>query len=214
MCLMLSKSYNATKRFPSRCFVIRSAALTVPRMFSILSSWFFSFCGSQKYFCLHVFDGASPAAEDQPSCCCSVCPAREPRVPALVTCWPTRRSHSHSVPCCGTLIPRCSVTQLLFCRRPSCQGVLTDAQTSSRCRTPCFRATCCVCDQRVHRSSRCALRSAAGTPTRRVACEVSVVRYVSTRVRSALGCLSSCTAAFLAGECDVRSACCQICQSC
>ena len=39
-----------TKRFPSRCFVIKSAGLTVPRILSTLSSWFFSFCCSHKYF--------------------------------------------------------------------------------------------------------------------------------------------------------------------
>ena len=48
--LMVNSSHNITKRFPSRCFVIKSARLTVPRIFSILSSWFFSFCYSQKYF--------------------------------------------------------------------------------------------------------------------------------------------------------------------
>ena len=132
MCLTLSKSHNITKRFPSRCFVIRSAGLTVPRMFSILSSWFF-FLRQPRVLCLHVFDGASPAEEGQPSCCCSVCPAREPRVPTLVSCWPTRWPHSHSVPCCGTLIPRCSVTQLSV-STTKLPRVLTDAQTSSRCR--------------------------------------------------------------------------------
>ena len=27
-----------------------------------------------KVLCLHVFDSAAPAADSQPSCCCSVCP--------------------------------------------------------------------------------------------------------------------------------------------
>ena len=48
--LMFNSSHNITKRFPSRCFDIKSAGLTVPRIFSILSSWFFSFSCGQKYF--------------------------------------------------------------------------------------------------------------------------------------------------------------------
>ena len=48
--LMFNSSHNITQRFPSRCFVSKSAGLTVPRIFSISSSWFFSFCCSQKYF--------------------------------------------------------------------------------------------------------------------------------------------------------------------
>ena len=44
--LMFNSSHNITKRFPSRCFVIKSAGMTVPRIFSILNSWFFSFCCS------------------------------------------------------------------------------------------------------------------------------------------------------------------------
>ena len=48
--LMFNSSHNITKRFPSRCFVIKSAGLTVPRIFSILSSWFFSFSCSENYF--------------------------------------------------------------------------------------------------------------------------------------------------------------------
>ena len=48
--LMFNSSLNITKRFPSRCFVIKSAGLIVPRIFSILSYWFFSFCWSHKYF--------------------------------------------------------------------------------------------------------------------------------------------------------------------
>ena len=50
MRLMFNSSHNITKRFQSRRFVIKSAGLTVPRIFSILGSWFFSFCWSQKYF--------------------------------------------------------------------------------------------------------------------------------------------------------------------
>ena len=40
--LMFNSSHNITNRFRSRCFVIKSAGLAVPRIFSILSSWFFS----------------------------------------------------------------------------------------------------------------------------------------------------------------------------
>ena len=36
--------------FPIFSVVIKSAGLTVPRIFSLLSSWFFSFCCSQRYF--------------------------------------------------------------------------------------------------------------------------------------------------------------------
>ena len=49
-CLMFNSSHSGVKRFLSRCFVIRSAGLTLPWIFSILSSWFFSFCCSQKFF--------------------------------------------------------------------------------------------------------------------------------------------------------------------
>ena len=113
VCLMFSESHNITKRFPFRCFVIMSAGLTVPLIFSILSSWFFLFLLQPKVLSLHVFDGAALAAESQPSCCCSVCP--DPHVSLVsLSCWPTRWPHSHSVPCCSTLIPRCSVTPL-FC---------------------------------------------------------------------------------------------------
>ena len=66
--LMFNSSHNITKRFPPRCFVIKSAGLAVPQIFSILNSWFFSFCCSQKYFvstCLiapHPLRRASPRA--------------------------------------------------------------------------------------------------------------------------------------------------------
>ena len=117
MCLMFSESHNITKRFPFRCFVINSAGLTVPLIFSILSSWFFLFLLQPKVLCLHVFYGAAPAAESQPSCCCSVCP--DPHV-SLVSQFSYRvgqpdgltRTAYHA--CCRTLIPRCSVTPL-FC---------------------------------------------------------------------------------------------------
>ena len=48
--LMFNNSHNVTKRFPSRCFVIKSAGLTVPRIFSILSSWFSLSAAVKKYF--------------------------------------------------------------------------------------------------------------------------------------------------------------------
>ena len=48
--LVFNRSHNIIKRFTSICFVIKSAGLTVTRIFSILSSWFFSFCCGQKYF--------------------------------------------------------------------------------------------------------------------------------------------------------------------
>ena len=72
MRLMLNKSHSIITRFPSRCFVIKSAGLTVPRIFSILSSMVL-LC-LPDVLRLHVFDGAAPAAECQPACCCSIRP--------------------------------------------------------------------------------------------------------------------------------------------
>ena len=82
-CLMFNSSHNVTKRFPSRCFVIKSAGLIVPRIFSILSSWFFSFCCSQKYLvsmCLIVplpLRRANPrvAATSVQIRICALCPS-------------------------------------------------------------------------------------------------------------------------------------------
>ena len=145
MCVVSNKSHNIIKRFPSRCFAIKSSGLKVPRIFSILSSWFFCFYGNQKYFCLHVFDGAPPAAEDQPACCCSTRPDSYVSLVSQLSynVGQPRWLHSHSVACCRILTPRCSMQHLL-CSRPSCQGVLTYAQASSRCRAPRVRATNCV----------------------------------------------------------------------
>ena len=65
---------------------------------------------------------------------------RDPLVPALVQCWPT--PHSSSVPCCTTMIPRCSVTppSVSTTKFPRC----VNPYASSRCRAPRFRATGCV----------------------------------------------------------------------
>ena len=105
--LMFNSSHNVTRRFPSRCFVTKSAGLTVSRMFWILSSWLFSFCLQPKVLRCHVFDGPIHALQQHRSRFVLVL-----RVQALVSCWPTRWPHSHSVPCCSTLTPRCSVTPL------------------------------------------------------------------------------------------------------
>ena len=107
MRLMFSKSHNITKRFSIQMFrdqisgVDCATDLFDPELLVLL------FLLQPKVLCLHVCDGADPAAESQPSCCYSVwCrSSREPRVPVLESCWPTRWPHSHSVPCFCTLIP-------------------------------------------------------------------------------------------------------------
>ena len=137
--LMFNSSHNITERFPTRCFVIKSAGLTVPRIFSILSSWFFLFLLQPKELRFHMLDCAAPASESQHLSRFAL----ELRAQALVSYWPIRWLHLHSVPCCGILAPRCSVTPLL-CGRPGCQGVLTNAHASSRCRAPRLRATSSV----------------------------------------------------------------------
>ena len=72
--LMFKSSHNITKRFSSRCFVIKSAGLTVPRIFSILRSWFFSLSLLQpKVLRFHMLDCAAPASESQSARCC-ICP--------------------------------------------------------------------------------------------------------------------------------------------
>ena len=54
---------------------------------------------------------ATPIAESQPWCCCGTWPdSHVSFVPALVSCWPVQWPRSHSVPCCGILIRRCSAT--------------------------------------------------------------------------------------------------------
>ena len=73
VCLMLHKSH-IVKRFPSRCFVIKSAGLTVPRIVSIRSPLFLFLLQPEVRF-THVSDGATPTAESQTSCCCSISPA-------------------------------------------------------------------------------------------------------------------------------------------
>ena len=104
MCLMLNKSHNIVKRLPSKCFVMISTGLIVPRIFPILILLFFLFLLQPEVLRLHVFDGAAPTG--------SICPdSYVSFVSQLVLCWPTRWPHSHSVPCCTILTRRCSVTQ-------------------------------------------------------------------------------------------------------
>ena len=87
--------------------------LTVPRIFSLLSSWFFLLCCSHKYFGSMCLMAPLPLKRASPRAA-AACPrfVREPRVPALVSCWPNRWPHTRSVPCCSAPIPRCSVTPL------------------------------------------------------------------------------------------------------
>ena len=63
MCLTFNSSNSVVKGFPSRCFVIRSAGFNLEFLVFLLEVPSF-----------HVFDGAAPTAESQPSYCCSVCP--------------------------------------------------------------------------------------------------------------------------------------------
>ena len=76
--LMFNSSHNITKRFPSRCFVIKSAGLTVPRIFSILTSWVLLFLLQPKVLRFHKLDCAAPASESQSARCCSICPNSHP----------------------------------------------------------------------------------------------------------------------------------------
>ena len=123
MCLVFSKSHNIIRRFPSRHFVIESAGLTVPEIFSILSSRFFSLCCTQKTSSQRVGQ-AAPGAESQPACCCSICPDS---YVSLVSQLSYRvgqldgltRTAYHVV----VLKFRAPQCHHFLCRRPSCQGV-------------------------------------------------------------------------------------------
>ena len=96
MCLMFNKSHNIIKHFQSRCFVIKSAGLTVPRIVSILSSWFCSFCCSSKVLCLHVFDGTASAAETQPASSCSIRPDSYVNLVSKLSCSVLTRTAYHA----------------------------------------------------------------------------------------------------------------------
>ena len=103
MWLMLNKLHNIVRRFPSRCFVIKSAGLIVPRIFSILG---FLFCFSllqPRVLRFHVFDGSNQFRCGEPAL---VLLQRR----AHVSCWPVLWLPLHSEPCCSTLIRRCSLT--------------------------------------------------------------------------------------------------------
>ena len=123
MCLTFNSSHCVVKRFPSRCFLIRSAELTLPRIFSILSSWFLSSVAARSTRFLYVWWRRSDCGE----------PAlvllqrlsrfvRELRVPALVSYWPTQWPYSHSAPCCRTRTQHYSATRLSasMTRLPRC----------------------------------------------------------------------------------------------
>ena len=171
ICLMFNSSHNVTRRFPSRCFVIKTAGLTEPRIFSILSSWFFSFCCSHKYFvsmCLIVplpLRRANPraaAASVQTVLCVQV----------LVPYWPIQWLHWHSVPCCSILTLHCSVTPLSPKYVVQHTNIVQMSKVSSSGNQQHQH-------QRVHRSPRCSLRVATGIPTRHVEYGEDIVRYVS-----------------------------------
>ena len=103
------------------------------------------------------------------------------RAPALVQCWTTRWLLSHSVPCCGVLTPRCSVTppSVSTTRLPRC----VDRRASTlQMPSVSFSGNQLRQHRGIHRSSRGSLRSAAGTPTRHVACGASIRRVKSARV--------------------------------
>ena len=67
MCLTFNSSHSFVKRFPSRCFVIRSAGFNLEFLVFLLLL-------QPELLGFHVFDGATSTAESQPSCCCRVCP--------------------------------------------------------------------------------------------------------------------------------------------
>ena len=68
MCFLLSKSQSITKRFQIRAW------LTVPRIFSLLSSWFFSFCCSQKYCVSMCLMAPLPLQRASPRAAAASCP--------------------------------------------------------------------------------------------------------------------------------------------
>ena len=84
-------------------------------------------------------------------------------VRALVQCWSSRWPHSRNVPCRSTPTPRCSVTppSVSTTRLPRCLDQRVSILQMSRASFSCNRLRH---HRRVHRSSRCSLRSAAGTP--------------------------------------------------
>ena len=105
--------------------------------------------------------------------------ALELRVKAIVSCWPIRWPHLHSVPCCRILIPRCSVTPLSVSttKLPKCvdqRASILQMSSASSSGNQNRR------HRRVHRSARCSLLVAAGTPTRHVVCRK---KYRPTRAR-------------------------------
>ena len=118
-CFMHSKARSVVKSIPSRCFVIKSAGLTVPRIFSILSSWFFSFCFGQELLGFHVFDGlmaqltvrrASPSAA-----------AASVQIRTRASCPSSRVAvanldglMSHIAPCCSSRT-RALLSDTTFC---------------------------------------------------------------------------------------------------
>ena len=138
--------------------------------------------------------------------------AREPRVPALVSCWPTRWPHSHSVPSCGTLIPRWSVSPLSVTTTKLSSCVDQRAGTLQMS-SVLFSCNLLRQNQRVHRSSRCSLRSAAGELPNGTWCveQVSSDTFQTSEVSTC--CFPDCTTALLASECNDKSVRCHLCQS-
>ena len=157
--------------FPPRCFVITSAMVDSATDLLDPELLVLPFRQQPQGLRLHVFDGAAPAAECQPACCCGICPDSYVSLvyPVLVQCGPTRWPHLHSVPCCSTPTPRCSATppSLSTTKLPRCVDQNVSILQMSRVSFSCNRLRQ---HRRVHRSSRCALHSAAGTSTRHVAC--------------------------------------------
>ena len=186
--LMFNSSHDVTKGFPSRCFVIKSAGLTLPRIFCGIDSAsnlldpelpVVLFLLQPKVLRLHVFDCAAPASESQSACSC-ICTDSHLSFVSKVS-YRVGQSDSlslQSVPRCSILTPRCSVTSLSVSttKLPRC----VDQHASS---LQMSSVSSSVNQQRqhrtVHRSARCSLLVAAGTPTRHVACRVGTVRYVS-----------------------------------
>ena len=131
--------------------------------------------------------------------------ALELNVQTLVSCWPIRWLHLHSVPCCSILIPRCSSTPLSLWTTmlPRCvdqrASILHMWSVSSLGNWQRQR-------QRVHRSARCSLLVAVGTPsTWRVEW---VVQYVSDELcpHVLLSRLHSLQANSMSGRSDARYA--------
>ena len=82
--------------------------LRLPHSVVRLSSLFFSFCSGQKYFVSMYLMAPLPLRRASPRAPA----ARELRVLAHGSCWPSQWLRLHSEPCCSIMVRRCSAPPL------------------------------------------------------------------------------------------------------